>query len=310
MLCPKCGAINLDERWRCWSCQAELKDKTVSSSRKNKSSDEPQMPNEPLQMPDDPSQFLFDELPSTPPPRREIAKRAPTLQDLIEKSLQNTASNNHKEAGADRFSAGFSANNTVNNSRKRWLKIFLSTILLLLLGLGAYFIVNRVTKRSANDLYSQAEEALTAGEYQKATELYEELVNQYPGDVLTPVAQKRLKEIQEDIAFLETHGVTRSEYIRQLLQKAEQAYQRQRFTVPPKKNVLYYTREILHFDPANSRALELEASIIQYYEDKAAEALQKGRYRTARRFYQKILQINPNDTQTKEKLARLEKRLP
>ncbi|GEM_PF-5481433 len=309
MLCPKCGAINLDERWRCWSCQAELQN-NASSSKGNKSSGEPHMPNEPLQIPDEPSRFLFDDSPPTPPNQKEKPKNSFTLQDLIEKNLQNNIPDNHKDVEADRFSIGFRTNHDPGNYRKNWRRIFLAGFILLVIVLVVFLTLNRATKSSATELYSRAEEALTFSKYQKATELYEKLIHQYPGDVLTPVARKRLKEIQDDLAFLETHGVTRSEYIQQLLGKAERAFQRQRFTVPPKDNVLYYTREILHFDPANSRALELQASMIQYYENKAAEALKKRRYRTARRFYQRILLINPNDTQTQAKLARLQKRFP
>ncbi len=303
MLCPKCGAINLDERWRCWSCQAELKGKAPSSSPvENKSPGE-------TRIPEDQSQFIFDDLLSTPL-NREISKRTPTLQELIEKSLQNTAADTSKDVTTDRFSTGFSADANISNRRRKWVLTILTATILLLLGLGGYLIMNRVNRLTANELYSLGNQASTAGDYQKAIEFYEELVNQYPTDVLSPVARKRIAEIQVDLAFQKTHGMSKNEYIRQLLSKAERAYQRQQFTVPPGDNVLHYTKKILRIDPVNSRALALEASIIQFYDEKATEALQKRRFRSAIRFYQKILQINPNDTQTKEKLTRLQKRLP
>lgn len=83
--------------------------------------------------------------------------------------------------------------------------------------------------------------------------------------------------------------------IQSLIQKALNAYQQDRIVTPEKDNAIYYIREVLKLDSTDVIMLKLRETIIGFYEEKAAEAVELRDHKTAIAYYSKLLNIFPDD---------------
>ena len=144
-------------------------------------------------------------------------------------------------------------------------------------------------------------------QFAEALFTFRQFLQEYPNDELAPIVQKRIGGISEELLRIEKDTGDQPK-IDELLNKAELAFEEQHFTVPEEENVINYTAQILEADPAHSRALELQALVINYYQEKAAAAEKRRRYRTAINYYENVLLILPDDAKTLEKIANLKKR--
>ncbi len=106
-----------------------------------------------------------------------------------------------------------------------------------------------------------------------------------------------------------TVEVFSNDNIAMLMEKAEKAFHQRQYLIPQDDNVIKYTTEILKQYPSHLGALELQAEVLDYYEEKAEQAIKNYRYEAAVRYFRNILRIDPNDDRIREKLASLENKL-
>ncbi|RMF57062.1 MAG: hypothetical protein D6748_12035 [Calditrichaeota bacterium] len=234
---------------------------------------------------------------------------SPSLEELIEKNLEEKSSvNPFSEEPETNYQDAFAMPESTSNSNVKKVMLFTSIFLflaLVIVGGRWWYKQSTVTPRGLMD---QAETSIHNGDIDAGISLLTQLIHTFPDAPLTALAEKRLKEVEQEKEFVAAHGMNRSEFVSQLLEKAETAFQRQRYLIPTDDNVILYTRQILEVDPVNPRALELEASVLHFYEKKAEEALSKRRIRQALRFYENILLIDSTRVDIQQKIANLRTR--
>lgn len=170
---------------------------------------------------------------------------------------------------------------------------------LLCAGLGLYlFLPDRATH--ASFVFAEAEKTLNDQKYSAALLMYQQFVERFPRDYLVPLAQERISAIHNRIEAERQQKAGRMEA---LLQSAREAFRKQRYLKPDDDNVILHTGALLKLDPANSAALQLQAQVVQFYQQKAEEAFRRGYYNTAIDHYENVLRVMPNDSQTLEKIS-------
>lgn len=149
-------------------------------------------------------------------------------------------------------------------------------------------------------VYSRAEELLNQGHTEAATRLYSEYKLRYPGDSAIPEINERINRIQQNESELTQKQVR----IFELMQKAAEAFNKQRYLVPTEESAIRYISEILREDPEFIPALELQNRIVDFCFAQAEAAFDEDRYDRAIVYYQNLLAIKPNDTLIKNALDR------
>lgn len=193
-----------------------------------------------------------------------------------------------------------SATQTASSPKRKVLVFSLIALAALLCaGMGLYlFLPERATH--ASFVFAEAEKTFNAQKYSAALLMYQQFIERFPGDYLVPLAQERISTIHRQV---EAEKQQKIERIETLLHKAREAFRKQRYLKPEDDNVLLHTSALLQLDPANSTALELQAAVVQFYQQKAEEAFRHGYYNTAIDHYENILRVMPNDSQTLEKIS-------
>lgn len=193
-----------------------------------------------------------------------------------------------------------SATKTASSPKRKTLIFSLIALAALLCaGMGLYlFLPDRATH--ASFVFAEAEKTFTAQKYSAALLMYQQFIERFPGDYLVPLAQERIRAIHGQVEAEKQQKIERMET---LLQIAREAFRKQRYLKPAEDNVLLHTSALLQLDPANSAALELQAAVVQFYQQKAEEAFRRGYYNSAIDHYENVLRIMPNDSQTLEKIS-------
>ncbi|MCB0292311.1 MAG: hypothetical protein KDH97_18800 [Calditrichaeota bacterium] len=176
----------------------------------------------------------------------------------------------------------------------------LSVLVLVALGV-AYFAMNQSTSPTA--LYSEAEKYFHQQDYAAALATYHQFVEEYPNDALTPMVNRKIKQIRQlqntgAAVDLEEH----QEAFKDWMLKANIAFQKQQYVEPAEDNVNYYLEQVLKIDPANEPALTLQAKVIAAFEQEAEAALSNRDYESAISAYRNILVFTPNDTEVMSKI--------
>lgn len=173
-------------------------------------------------------------------------------------------------------------------------------VIVMLAAVVAYVTVKQ-SAPSPTALYSQAESFYNIQNYPAALQLYHQFIREYPNDPLVPLVNDRINSIDQQSAAAVSDSTEGQQY-KELMLKANIAFQKQQYVRPEDDNVIAYTNAILKMDPAYQPALELYERVIAYYQTQAEAAMQKGRYNDAIGYYHTILEIKPNDAQIISKI--------
>lgn len=292
MVCPKCGAISHDKNWRCGNCH-----------------------------------YIFREIPQT----REAPKA--TFQTPLQQPQQSKLTTIQSSSPeVEREHSGYTVPQEPGNGRIDWnveayeepqpqpaapnptpqhqaekkkkkprnlVYVVVATLLLVVVNVVMFY---KFSSNQSAKMFAEAEKAFAAQNYPTAQALYNQFLRDYPDEDLASVAQVRLSEIRINFNEMKQQKERR---LSLLISNAEAAYRETRLLIPENDNVIEYTSEALRIDPTNTRALQLQALVVQYYQQKATEAKRKRRYRTAMINYEKILRIIPNDANARAELDKL-----
>jgi tetratricopeptide (TPR) repeat protein len=113
-----------------------------------------------------------------------------------------------------------------------------------------------------------------------------------PRPTATPLPLPTVSEVDQQIAHL--------------LEQADAYFARQWFTTPEDTNAFDVYREMLRLDPDNAHASQRIQQMLEFYQSRAVQAERQGNIPKALRYYQRYLEIAPNDDAIWEKVAELE----
>lgn len=175
------------------------------------------------------------------------------------------------------------------------------TVIVLIAAVVAYVTVKQ-SAPSPTSLYSRAESFYNTQNYAAALQLYRQFIEKYPDDPLIPLVNDKINTINQQSAATLLDSTEGLPQFKELMLKANIAFQKEQYVRPEADNVIAYTTAILKMDPTYRPALELYNRVIAYYQTQAEAAMQKGRYNDAIGYYHTILEIKPNDAQIISKI--------
>ncbi len=308
LICHKCGAQNDIRNFYCRSCYHQFTEEEKKAAVLRGRSRQTINRMDAFRPPASPGE-------SNPPMEPSTSGEASTsLEDLIQKRLSESrearkgGTPSREEVSVPEFQV-VKNSDTPQASRKTLIYVIVGVAALLLVGALFLFVVNSDSSEKgaqSAQLFAQAESFFTAGNHANALRLYRQLVNQYPEDPLAEVARSRMAKVQAALLELERDKLMREQRITLLLEQARKAFARQRYLSPEDDNAELYIREILMLDPAHEEALQLQQKIVDYYTRRGEMAFQKKRYQAARRFFENVLEISPEDAYARELLAEID----
>ncbi len=182
--------------------------------------------------------------------------------------------------------------------------IFIGLSLVLIFGCAAAFVYYSTARAArAHTMFVEAEKVFASGNYRTAQALYQQFITHYPEDELALTARQRIDAIRNRF-----EKQKRGQQIRQIqawLDLARQAFTKKRYTLPEHDNVILHTGRILEIDPTHPEALALQAKVVQYYQGRAELSFTRRQYRSAHRYYSKILEILPSDATARARLQEI-----
>ena len=298
MICLKCGTVNNDNSAKCKNCQALLQ---ASSRTAQYSQVVFQSPLRQAQ----PSNIIAADKPlfsqGTKTERQSMDYTS--YRDNVEENLYDPAVSPKGEQKTQVYSQKHQSSRP--RSRVKTVFFLFLTLATLLGGASALYLFLKPENTDANFLFAEAEKTYNNQNYASALVMYSQFVERFPQDHLIPLAEDRIASINNQFLF---EKEKKEQRIEELLKQAKDAYSKQRFLKPGEDNVLYYTSEALKLDPSNASAMELQALIVRYYEEKAETARKRGHAKTAISYYQAILTIMPNDSSVQAQIDALSSR--
>ncbi|MCB9087904.1 MAG: hypothetical protein H6628_06305 [Calditrichae bacterium] len=289
MVCPKCGVSNNDHSWRCRSCYTILRESAVSTDYSDL------IVQSPLRQAQQPNLTPVD---TAPAPGRS-SRHAGGYPSSDEEAVSSRTGNGHPDPRSNGAAMGQNQPAETSSRRKPPLYLVIATITLLAILAAGVLMLRPGEGASASALFAEAETQYNSRNYLASMAIYQKFSLQFPEDHLAPIAHNRVAEIKTILAEAQRQ---KTERVASLLQDARSAFRKQRFLVPEGRNVITYTAEVLQLDPTNADALEMQALVINYYEEKAEAAREKRHYNTAIQNYRNMLKILPNDQKTLKKL--------
>lgn len=285
MICRNCGANNDNNNVRCGNCKSLLQESATTTQYAKRVIQSPLKQAKP-------SNIISANNPA-------FSQRSPAEGQAVNYQSPQNNPDQHTfdpeispevETGS---AAQPQAAPVQSRSKIKMVSVTLLALFAILSAGAALYLFLKPANTDASFFFADAEKKFNNQNYASALVMYREFVNRYPEDYLVSLAQNRIETINEQTAFEKQQKEKR---IEEQLQNAKEAFRKQRYLKPQNDNVLLYTSNVLELDPSNSSALELQALMVRYYEDKAVDAEKRGYSRTAANYYRSILQIMPNDS--------------
>ena len=157
----------------------------------------------------------------------------------------------------------------------------------------------------ASMMYAEAEKVYRSGNYTASLVIFQQYLREYPDDDLAVMAKQRIADIKTHMQTLKNQQT--AQLIERPLNKARAAFAKKKFLTPVDDNVIVYTAKVLKIDPTNIEAMDMRASVVKFYQERAEKALKRRRNKTARRYFENILKIIPGDQNTLQQLEKLKK---
>jgi TonB family protein len=235
--------------------------------------------------------------------------REPTLKDLIEKNLYNTAQKHKNPPEAEGFRESpqppkqFQAENfeskkgrSPTNQKQIPLIMSLIIILFLISSAATYYLVNN-SENEGSLQFSRAEELFENQNYHQALMAYGKFLREFPESPLASSARKKTTEINRILKEIDAENKRILAEIAPLMAKADKAFQTRKLLVPPKDNAYLYLTEIFALDPNYKPAKDMQQDIVDYYLQLANVAMESKKYGLAVRNFDSSLKFKPEDPQ-------------
>lgn len=141
-------------------------------------------------------------------------------------------------------------------------------------------------------LHQSAKTALQRKDSAQALEIYESLVDNFVDDEDARLAKTKL----------EAQLAARRGEVRELLQKAAEAFHAGNLTEPARSSAYYYSRQALAIDRQNAQALALHDQVKEKLNVGCEKAIARGDVGNAFKECEQIIQLFPEDKQVRAKL--------
>jgi len=279
MVCQKCGAQNNNNAKHCINCQHALLPRTPNSQT---------------------TQTIFQA------PLRQASE--PNISTLDQEIDDNTIPLYYQSAPfKQRVDIETVDTKIFEKSATNKRMILWSTIVLLSISMLAMIAFRFMPQNEsgASMMYAEAEKIYRSGNYTASLVIFQQYLNEYPKDDLAVMARQRVSEIKTRMQTIKTQQT--AQLIERPLKKAREAFAKKKYLTPAEDNVIIYTTEVLKIDPMNIEAMDMRASVVKFYQERAEKALKRRRFKTARRYYENILKIIPGDQNTLRQLEKLKK---
>lgn len=295
MNCHHCGAANPVDSWRCQHCLtilyrrgSKLDSKVSTAPPDLKQAQRPTLTRFDITNAED---AVFEEVRSTPPQPQE-AQGHSTLPPDPPATLDPA----HSVAPNSEFRI-----KAAENHRSTWL---FTGVGLLILAAIAFVAFGPSISEDPNKIFARAEQLYASGNYSEAITAYQRFIRRFPGNNLAEIAQDRITEIDNKLLYSRRE---QQQKITVLVKNAQKAFQRKRYLLPAKDNVVLYTSDILRIYPSHPIALNLQSQVVGFYRDQAESHYNSRNYKSAIICYEKILRITPTDETTQKKLFALQR---
>ncbi|HQU73937.1 MAG TPA: energy transducer TonB [Calditrichia bacterium] len=192
--------------------------------------------------------------------------------------------------------------NPIPNSVNRALLWGVSLVLLLGAAAWLYFFVfDSQPVAGAGDIKSlifQGENLYNQKDYAQALSTFQKARETYPEDELIVVVDHRIEQIEAILGKQQQ----REEQLQGFLDKAEAAFERERYLTPDNDNVMLYLAPLFALEPEHARANEMRRQILGYYQAEGDKALSNKQYNNAASLYENMLVVDPGSDYARQKL--------
>jgi len=143
--------------------------------------------------------------------------------------------------------------------------------------------------RIRNAAYQQAQAAIPRGDLAQAQEIYNFLIENYPDD----------EEVKLAAAKLENQLAARRGEVRDLLRKADEAFQAGRLDEPLRTSAYYYSKQALAIDRQNDKARQIRNQVRETLASAGEQAYARGDIDVAVKQFEHVSQLFPEDKQSR-----------
>ena len=150
--------------------------------------------------------------------------------------------------------------------------------------------------RIRNAAHQQAQAAIPRGDLAQAQELYNFLIDQYPGD----------EEAKAAAAKLENQLAARRGEVRDLLRKADEALQAGRLDEPLRTSAYYYSKQALAIDRQNDKARQIRNQVRETLSSAGEQAYSRGDIEAAIKQFEHVSQLFPEDKQSRTRAREIQ----
>jgi hypothetical protein len=144
-------------------------------------------------------------------------------------------------------------------------------------------------ERIRNAAYQQAQAAIPRGDLAQAQEIYNFLMENYPGD----------EEVRTAAAKLENQLAARRGEVRDLLRKADEALQAGRLDEPLRTSAYFYSKQALAIDRQNDKARQIRNQVRDTLFSAGEQAAARGDIEAAIKQFEHVSQLFPEDKQSR-----------
>jgi PEGA domain-containing protein/tetratricopeptide repeat protein len=145
--------------------------------------------------------------------------------------------------------------------------------------------------RIRNAAHQQAQAAIPRGDLAQAQEIYNFLIDQYPGD----------EEVRAAAAKLESQLAARRGEVRDLLRKADEALQAGRLDEPLRTSAYFYSKQALAIDRQNDKARQIRNQVRETLASAGEQAVARGDIEAAIKQFEHVSQLFPEDKQSRSR---------
>jgi hypothetical protein len=145
--------------------------------------------------------------------------------------------------------------------------------------------------------HQSAQTAITRGDLAQAQEIYNFLTDYYPSDEEARTAAAKLE------SQLSAH---RGEELRDLVRKADEAFQGGHLTEPARLSAYYYSKQALAIDRQNEKARQIRSQVKESLTSASEQAYTRGDVDAAIKQLEQVAQLFPEDKQIRTRVRELQ----
>lgn len=159
------------------------------------------------------------------------------------------------------------------------------------------FFAGEMRERVRKMAHQSAQTAISRGDFAQAQEIYNFLTDYYPSDEETRTAAAKLES---------QLSARRGEELRDLVRKADEAFQGGHLTEPARASAYYYSKQALAIDRQNDKARQIRNQVKESLASAGEQAYGRGDVDAAIKQLDQVAQLFPEDKQIRTRVRELQ----